>query len=78
MGALAQHSIILIDELILPDTGIHYKSANLDMTMMCNAGAIERTETQWRTLLNAINLKIKDVLIYDEEMKQGVLMVVRV
>ena len=51
------HSRLLINDFLLPNTGAALIPASLDFLMMSLSGA-ERTERQWRELLDSIGLKV--------------------
>ncbi|KAL5356287.1 S-adenosyl-L-methionine-dependent methyltransferase [Aspergillus floccosus] len=50
------YSRLVINENIIPDQGCDYASACLSLLMMVQVGALERTEQQWRELLNSVGL----------------------
>ncbi|KAH7303153.1 S-adenosyl-L-methionine-dependent methyltransferase [Rhexocercosporidium sp. MPI-PUGE-AT-0058] len=52
------YSRLLINDHVLPNMGVDLYPALLDMTMMTFFNAMERTETQWRTLLGRLGLDI--------------------
>lgn len=52
MKAMDRDSVILIDDMIIPIQGAHWKATQLDLAMMSSLAAIERTEKQWRMLLD--------------------------
>ena len=56
--ALEEDSLILIEEMILPDRHVHWQATQVDLTMMCALAATERTEAQWRNLLESVGLRI--------------------
>lgn len=74
---MGKDSVILIDEKILPDTNVHWKVTQIDLTMMVTFGAIERTENMWASLLDSVGLKIARKYIYEPEVYSGVMVVVR-
>lgn len=57
-------AVILIDEMILPETNAHRFQTQLDMTMMMGICAKERTEEQWKKVIEDAGLKIKNVYTY--------------
>ena len=75
-GAMTKNSVILIDEMVLPAKGVHWRAAQIDLTMMANLGAMERTEQQWRTLLHASNLKVKKIVVYNEQIRDSIIVAV--
>ena len=57
-GLTKGYSKLLINETVIPDQGAHWLSTALDMVMMVNFSACERTEKNWRTLLASAGYKI--------------------
>jgi hypothetical protein len=55
------YSRILLNELVLPDKGMSLTAAQIDITMMAALAATERTERQWRELINSVGLKIEKI-----------------
>ena len=51
-------SKILINENVVPDVGAPWKMTSLDWFMMALAASSERTEAQWRNLLQSVGLKV--------------------
>ena len=43
--------------------------------MMCALGGIERTKEQWRDLVSAADLILRDVVGYDEETGDSIIIV---
>lgn len=72
---MGKDSVILIDEKIFPDSGVNWKMAQIDISMMACFGSIERTETMWNTLLDSVGLKIASKHLYQPESYDGVLVV---
>ena len=64
--AMCEDSLILIDEIILPNTGAHWRAMQLDMFMMSVVGAIERTEKQWQQLLDRAGLCVVQAYAYND------------
>ena len=52
------HSTLLINEFVLPNTGAGLHPALLDLTMMSLSSGIERTERHWHELLDSVGLDI--------------------
>jgi demethylsterigmatocystin 6-O-methyltransferase len=74
--ALGPDSRIVIDEVVLPDTGVPWQAAYLDITMMSTFGSVERTKTEWESLLHQAGLKIVDIHNYDDTKMQSVIVAV--
>lgn len=71
--ALAEDSVILIDEMYLPEKGVHWQAANLDMQMMLYLASIERTEPQWVELIGRAGLKIQRTYQYTKTLSDTVI-----
>lgn len=64
IAALGPQSQILIDEMVLPDAGVTWEAATLDLTMMSSLGSRERTVKEWNTLLDQAGLKVQSIHTY--------------
>ncbi|KAG8527862.1 uncharacterized protein KY384_006778 [Bacidia gigantensis] len=72
--AMGPDSKILIDEMALPNQGVHWWSACLDLHMYAMLGALERTVEQWHELLEGrCGLKIEAVKTYMPTMRNSVI-----
>ena len=67
--AMGPESRLIIDDIVMPERGVPWASAFLDMLMMNNLGALERTRPEWNALLDQAGLKIIDVHQYDPKMQ---------
>ena len=76
VGAMSRESILLIDEMVIPDTGVQWQAAQFDLTMMCAHAATERTWTQYQELLDSSNLGIRDTYVYHPSWHRSILAVV--
>ncbi|PSR79711.1 S-adenosyl-L-methionine-dependent methyltransferase [Coniella lustricola] len=56
-AAFGPDSQILIDEMVLPDAGVAWEAATVDLTMMSSLGSRERTLQEWHALLDKAGLK---------------------
>ncbi|MCJ1394031.1 hypothetical protein MMC18_006909 [Xylographa bjoerkii] len=71
--AMGKESVILIDEMVLQDSGAHWRATQLDLTMMACLGAMERTKKQWHALLEAAGLRIVGIHTYTELLQDSVI-----
>lgn len=55
------YSRLLINENIIPNTGANWQATSLDIVMMVDLAAKERTERQWYQLIEPVGLKITKV-----------------
>lgn len=62
---MSPHSLLFIDEVVLPEKGATLVTTQIDITMMTMFNALERTLPQWKTLLGEVGLKITEVYHYD-------------
>ena len=69
-------SRILIDDMVLPDTGVHWQAAQLGLTMMAALGSVERTKEQWYVLMESAGLKILQIYTYTTLLQDSIIMVV--
>jgi demethylsterigmatocystin 6-O-methyltransferase len=56
--ALGPDSQILIDDIVLPDTGVSWEAATIDLTMIASLGSRERTIAEWYALLDTVGLRV--------------------
>jgi hypothetical protein len=71
--AMAPGSKILIDEMVLPNTGVHWWSACLDLHMYAMLGAMERNEEQWHSLLDKAGFEITEIKVYSSVMRHSII-----
>lgn len=65
LAAMADDSVILVDDVVLPDRGAHSYSLDKDIVMMVNFGAMERTSRQWASLFESCGLEIVEAKTYN-------------
>ena len=53
-----KYSKLLINEYVIPDTGAHWISTALDMLMMATFSSRERSEQNWRRILEGVGFRI--------------------
>jgi demethylsterigmatocystin 6-O-methyltransferase len=75
--AMGKDSIILIDEMLLPDKDVHWQVTEIDLTMMTAFASIERTQSQWDALLDSVGLKITKTFTYTPSAYETVMVVER-
>jgi hypothetical protein len=63
-AAMTPESILLIDELVLPEHGVSYIASSIDMTMLSAFASTERTEAQWRKTFEEAGLELKRTYTY--------------
>ncbi|KAK6948153.1 hypothetical protein Daesc_009917 [Daldinia eschscholtzii] len=66
------YSKLLINEMILPETGASAFHTMLDMAVMCFNAGMERTERQWRALLETAGFEVVKVWPAPEEGANGI------
>ena len=71
--AMAEDSVIVVNESVVPKTGASLRQMHVDLAMMACVAAKERTEKQWKELFKAAGLRSRDVWIYDEKLQAGLI-----
>ncbi|KAF2168590.1 hypothetical protein M409DRAFT_21339 [Zasmidium cellare ATCC 36951] len=64
--ALAEDSVLVIDEMVVSEMNASAITANYD-TIMMGFATQQRTKAEWETLLRRAGLRIRETLCYDEE-----------
>jgi len=72
---MGEGSLILIDDMVLPDIKASWQATQIDLTMMTALGSLERTLEQWQTLLKAAGLKIVKIYQYNVSVHDSVIAV---
>lgn len=75
--AMSADSLVLIDEVVIPDKGAHVWPAGLDLQMLTLFGGSERTGVQWDALLKKAGLKPVAVKKYAPVMASCVIFAAR-
>ena len=68
-----QDSVILIDEIVIPNEGANWRQTQLDLAMMATLAGMERTEGQWRHLLTRAGLVITEICSYKPEFGDSII-----
>ncbi|KAG5742681.1 hypothetical protein H9Q70_014582 [Fusarium xylarioides] len=63
-AAMNTESLLVIDDLVVPDEGACTPACQLDFIMMASIAGKKRTRDQWYKLLDAAGFKISQVLTY--------------
>jgi hypothetical protein len=66
--------VILLDDMILPNAGVHWHAAQVDVVMMVGLASSERTEDQWHILVEKAGHKINKVYAYTNSLAVTTLM----
>lgn len=77
--AMADDSVILLDELVLPTIGANPRAIDLDWTMMSLFSSKERTLADWKDLLARAEkgLSVRRVVEYQEGYHYSIIEVVK-
>ena len=73
MDVMDKDSVILIDDMVLPNQGAHWRQTQLDLLVMAGLAAMERTERQWYSMLDAAGLKVKQIYTYTPELRDSII-----
>ena len=71
--AMAPQSLLLIDQMVIPDTGASPFAVQLDVTMITILNSTERTVPHWRRLLGEVSLEMNHFCKYDPELEYSIL-----
>lgn len=74
--AMAEDSVILIDEIVLSERGSIWRATQFDIAMLTLLGASDRTANEWHTVLGEAGFKIKKIRQYTEECQHGLIVAV--
>ncbi|KAF2108250.1 O-methyltransferase [Lophiotrema nucula] len=77
IGAMAEDSIILVDDMVVPNHGVPWQVAQFDIAMMAAGSAMERTEAQWDGLYEAVGLRVLRRVVYTPGVCEAVTALVR-
>ena len=70
---MTAESTILINDMILPEAGVPAFPATLDLVMLGACGSRERTMKEWREILDAAGLVVKECIVYNRELCHGII-----
>ncbi|QSZ29277.1 hypothetical protein DSL72_003789 [Monilinia vaccinii-corymbosi] len=73
MQVMDKDSLILLDEMVLPNHNVDWFATQTDLTMLTAFGSMERTETQWKDLLEGVGLKMRKVVTYTHAFRLNVI-----
>lgn len=73
--AMNEDSLILIDDMVLPDSSASWQATQLDLTMMIGLGAMERTHEQWQNLVRSAGLRIARIFPYNASVHDSIILV---
>ncbi|KAI8630255.1 S-adenosyl-L-methionine-dependent methyltransferase [Xylariaceae sp. FL1651] len=71
--AMTEESVLLINDMILPDAKVPAFAASLDLVMLGACGSRERTIKEWKDLLDSVGLLIKECIVYNPEQCHGII-----
>jgi demethylsterigmatocystin 6-O-methyltransferase len=74
--AMSKESVILIDDMVLPNSRVHWQATQLDLTLMASLASIERTKAQWQALLDRAGLKIINIYTYTLSLQDSIIAVI--
>lgn len=72
-SAMTADSVLIINDMVLPERGVPIFSAQIDIMMMCCFGSKERTMNEWKAILDGVDLVIQEHIAYDSEQSHGVI-----
>jgi demethylsterigmatocystin 6-O-methyltransferase len=73
VDVFADDSRILLDEIVLPDTGANWQSTMADLSMMVVFAGAERTSRNWHQLVENAGLKIVQIHTFDVKRSHSII-----
>lgn len=64
--AMGPESLILLDEVVLPETKVPWQVSSMHMLMMALHGGMERSREDWESLVDRAGLKVAHIIKYDD------------
>ncbi|RYP69051.1 hypothetical protein DL769_005369 [Monosporascus sp. CRB-8-3] len=74
--SMTQDSMILVDEMVLPESHAPARASQMDMCMFTCLAAKERSEREWQELLGEAGFRILKNCKYSDEFQEAVLVVI--
>ena len=74
--AMDKVSVILINDIVLPDLDAQWRQTQLDLTMMATLAAMVRTRGQWRDMLTSAGLVVTQIFTYRPDLGDSIIEVV--
>jgi hypothetical protein len=71
--AMGPDSVMLLDEMVLPEAGVNAYATSMDLTMMAAFASMERTEAHWRRLLADLGLRLHRIYNYNPASYESVM-----
>jgi demethylsterigmatocystin 6-O-methyltransferase len=62
--------------MVLPDAGVPWEAATINLTMMASLGSRERTVGEWRALLDAADLQVLRIHTYAQRRHDDIIQAV--
>ncbi|KAI2463870.1 S-adenosyl-L-methionine-dependent methyltransferase [Annulohypoxylon bovei var. microspora] len=75
-SGMTKESKVLIDDMVLPESGAHWRVTQFDLTMYAYFGAMERSYAEWQVLLDKAGLKALKVHEYTNQLHEAVIVAV--
>lgn len=63
-AGMTEDSVILIDEMVLPEMGTPWRAASLDMDMLACLAAVERSAQEWAKVIDDAGLTVVKTVQY--------------
>ena len=76
MPAMGSDSVILIDEIVMPDKSAHWHATALDICVMTMLAGRERTLKQWQTLLDSAGMEITGIYTHTAHLQDSIIVAV--
>ncbi|CAH0019604.1 unnamed protein product [Clonostachys rhizophaga] len=72
-AGMTEQSVLMIDEIAIPETNAKGQAAQNNLKVMICVGGVERTEGQWASLLSGVGLIVHEIVKYDEDYEDALI-----
>ncbi|RYP66868.1 hypothetical protein DL769_005900 [Monosporascus sp. CRB-8-3] len=72
-SAMTAESVLLIDEILVPEVGVSHEAAAHDMTMLAAFAGAERSEAQWTGIFANVGLRLVKTYTYNAPSYESVM-----
>lgn len=70
---MAKDSLLIIDDIVVPDQGACRQACQLDFIMMASIAGKKRTSAEWYQVLKEAGLRIMNIRPYDWPIQDSII-----
>ncbi|KEY72251.1 hypothetical protein S7711_00250 [Stachybotrys chartarum IBT 7711] len=72
-NAMTEESVLLVDEILVPEFGVNLEASAHDMTMLAACAGAERSEVQWIETFGRLGLRLVKTYLYNAPSYESVM-----